>query len=437
MRPDAPRRTHHGRSLSAAGMAMAFVVAWLISRTAMGLLWSARETFIDRDVRYYHWQLVNNGLTGALVEYPTPIPLVLEALRLVFGSTENSYVVGFAVVMALIDGAASVWLWRTYSRRAAVYWALFTFAIGSLVWFRIDLLPAVAVLAGLVWLTRRPLASGIAVALGAATKLWPALLIVPMLTGDRAARRRTTGFVALGGALGLGSVVAFGWQRSVSPLTWQSDRGLQVESIVATWPMIRNAFGPSGEYYTDFSQHNAWEVYGPAVEAWLGVADVLMAGTIILALALGWLIALNGVGLPGRRLSGPQDPDASARRTHAILLSQLAIICAMIVANKTFSPQYMIWLAGPLAVLSALPSTRRQRMAGHALEGLGLVCAGLTHLVYPLNYAGLIAAEAQGRATLLLVTRNLLMVVLATIAIVLAVTSAVGVGRPDASLRAP
>lgn len=409
---------------------LAAIALWLASRALMAILWASKETFIDHDVRYYYWQLTNHQMDAALVEYPTPIALLLHGLRLVAGPTEQAFLMAFVLVMAIIDGATTIWLWRSYSRRAASYWAAFTFAIGSLIWFRIDLLPAVAVATGLVWLTRRPAASGVAVALGAATKLWPALLIFPMLGGDRYARRRAVGFGVAGGTLGLASLLGFGWRRSTSPLTWQSDRGLQIESIVATWPMLRHAFDTPGLYYTELSEHNAWEIYGPQVAAWLQLADWLLVGTVLLAIVLGWLIALNGVGLAGRSLAGPQDPAAIARRSHAIVLAQIAIICAVIVANKTFSPQYMIWLAGPLAILASIPLPRRDRRGASWLAGLGLACAGLTHLVFPLNYSGLIASTAQVDETLLLTGRNLLMVILTGLAVVLALRAAIGAGRP-------
>lgn len=411
----------------------AALACWLLSRALMALLWTSQEAFNSFDVRYYYWQLIHYGPDGALIEYPTPIPLLLEAIRVVGGPTEDAYLLAFGLTMGLVDAAASVWLWRSCSRLAAIYWSVFTFAIGPLIWFRIDLLPAVAVLAGLVWVTRRPAAAGAAVALGAATKLWPAMLIVPMLGTGRRARRRALGFTVVGGLLGLGSLLWFGWDRSISPLTWQSDRGLQIESIVATVPMIRHAFEQPDRYRTELSHYNAWEVYGPGTDMWLAVADWLMVGCVLLALVLGWLIALGGAGMGGRKLTRAtdDDPHEIARRSHAIVLAQLALICAVIVANKTFSPQYMIWLSGPLAVLISLPLPRADRLAGRLLASLGLACAVLTHLVYPLNYAGLISTPSLPLNTLLLAGRNLLMLIFAAASIGLALRAAWRLGHPQ------
>lgn len=403
------------------GQGVTALAIWTLSRILVYRLWTASETFIDFDVRYYHWQLIHFGVQGALIEYPPTIAVLLEAIRRTIGHDEQSFVTSFAAVMLLLDLITAVWLWSRYSRTAAVYWASFTAVIGALVWYRIDLLPAVAVVVSLVWLVKRPLGSGAAIALGAATKLWPAMLIFPMLGRDRAAQRRVLSFGAVGGLLGLGSLILFGWDRSVSPLHWQSDRGLQIESIAASWPMWRRTFRETAQYQVELSQYNAWQISGPQVAGWLQLTDWLMVCCVLLALVLGWLIGLGGLGLPGHTLPRELGIRQHAQRTHALVLAQLAIICSVIVANKTFSPQYMIWLAGPLAVLVALPLPRRDQMAAIGLAIGGLVVGALTHLVFPLNYGGLIGAQPESGVTRLLVTRNAIMVLLTVGCVVLAI----------------
>lgn len=409
------------------------VAAWTISRALMAWQFYQQEQHISFDLRYYYWQLTNAGLDDGLVEYPPPVAVLLEVMRQIFGGSEPTYVWAVALLMAALDAAAAVWLWRSHSRRSAIYWATFTFLVGPLIWFRIDLLPAVAVLAALVWVTRRPVAAGAAVAVGAATKLWPALLIVPMIGLTRTAMRRMIGFLAAGGTLGLASLIFFGWDRSTSALTWQSDRGLQIESIAATIPMLRHAFGPAGRYHTELSVHNAWEIYGPQVEFWQATTDVALVIAVLLTLLLGWMIAFNGAGLPGRRLSSAAQEASSLLRTRAIVLAQLAIICTVIVANKTFSPQYVIWLAGPLAVLINVPAPKQERSVSRTLAVLGLATALLTHLVFPLNYYGLISELPAAGATVLLVGRNLVMLAFTAVSIVCAIRSALLAGRPGAS----
>ena len=406
-----PARTTADRLTQFGQTAIALAI-WGVSRIVVFRLWAANETFIDSDVRYYHWQLLRFGVQGALIEYPTPIAALLELIRRLAPSGEQGFVTGFAVVMVLLDLGVTAWLWLRHSRTAAIYWASFTAIIGALVWFRIDLIPAAAVLVAMVYQLRRPMVAGIAVAVGAATKLWPAMLIFPLFGRDPAAQRRTLGFGLSGVLLGLGSLLVVGWHRSVSPLHWQGDRGLQIESIAASWPMMRRTFGPTYQYSVELSQYNAWEITGPQVSTWLAVTDWLLVACVGLAVLFGWLIGLGGIGLPGRSLPSQLDAQQSAQRAHAVILAELAIICAVIVANKTFSPQYMIWLAGPLAVLVALPLPRRSRLAGLGLAIGGLIVAALTHLVFPLNYGGLISGIPQAGATWLLLARNASMLAL-------------------------
>jgi len=85
----------------------------------------------------------------------------------------------------------------------------------------------------------------------------------------------------------------------------------------------------------------------------------------------------------------------------------------MIAADKTFSPQYLIWLAGPLGLTLAGAKSRSEHLVAGVAAGLGLLIAGLTQWIFPVLYAGLIANPlGDPRATCVLVIRNTLMVVL-------------------------
>ena len=96
----------------------------------------------------------------------------------------------------------------------------------------------------------------------------------------------------------------------------------------------------------------------------------------------------------------------------------------------------MIWLGGPLTVLIALPLPGKDRTAARWLAGTGLAIALLTHLVFPLNYSGLIAADSTLGDTFLLVGRNLLMVVFTVMTTVAAIRAAIAIGRPQPAFSA-
>ena len=119
----------------------------------------------------------------------------------------------FALSMLLLDAVVAVMLFRHGSVGATTFWILFIGACGPIVWFRFDMLTAAAVALACLWLNRHPTISGSLIGLGAAIKLWPALLITPIAAPLRPGegQRRVTGFVAAGFGLGLASLLLGGW----------------------------------------------------------------------------------------------------------------------------------------------------------------------------------------------------------------------------------
>jgi len=372
--------------------AVGIAVAWCLARALMVFDWYHNTSFITSDVAYYFSSLGNAG-ASALREYPTPILWVLRLIQLASG---NDYVLFFNLFVSLmvaLDALVTAYLFWRASVWAAVYWIVFLMLLGPMIWFRIDLIPAVAVTLGLAEAFRHPRFCGAMLAIGAATKLWPALLMAPLLGRGKAAWRRLASFAITGGGLALASLIANGWSRSVSPIVWQSQRGLQIESLSATWLMIKHATTPDA-VIVQMSPHNAFEVFGSTVGSWQTVATVLTVVAIILTLFLAALLF---------RVKTPQ-------RSFAALLAATAIIAAIISADKTFSPQYLIWLAGPLGLILAWAKTRPQRRAGAITAGLGAVIAALTQVVFPQMYSGLLSnPTGQAGVTTVLVVRNTLM----------------------------
>ncbi|RRD07058.1 DUF2029 domain-containing protein [Arachnia propionica] len=337
--------------------------------------------------------------------------LLLAALALWFfaalptrASAFNTWLPLFALTMLLLDALVAVLLHRHGSVRAALFWILFIGACGPIVWFRFDILTAAAVALACLWLTRHPFTSGALVGFGAAIKLWPALLILPMSSSDPQvrgrARSRLLGFITLGGLLGLASLAFGGWSRSVSPIAWQSDRGLQIESIPATPIHVLRAWTDDTSWSLELSPYNAIELFGPATEHLLRVSTLLTLGSVVLTLLLTWRLFRNV-------------PSNSSRHTQAVLLSVLAIVLATIIANKTLSPQYVQWLAGPLAACLALPTAGWLKRPLLVASALMLAVAVLTHHTYPWGAQGIMAVPSpSGPEIASLVGRNLLLMLL-------------------------
>ena len=370
------------RMLTGTGIRLA--VTWLVSRLIMLEVALPFANDVTYDV-YYYWQRVSTlgrfGSAGTLEEYPVPVVWILE-LPAQLGHSSGAYLVAFAAMMIALDIGMLIALWFASGRRynaGTDLWLLFTFALGSIIYLRIDLIPAVLVGVALLALRRHPGVAGAAIGLGAAVKLWPALLLLALLpqrlTRDgvsdrrRVATRTISGFVLAGIGLAVLSLAAGGAQRLLSPLRWQAERGLQIESIWATPLMVLRWFQP-GTLDLLGSPYNADELFGP------GVSAMLTASTVATLLGLAIIAALV--------MRAFRDPQPDRFR---LSLLALAIVMVVIVSNKTLSPQYMVWMGGPLAVLlldiRAGDSRRRSaRSLAWAVVALGLA----TQLVYPVAH---------------------------------------------------
>lgn len=356
---------------------------WLAVRLIVFVVWALSAPATQGDPRYYFTKLeameiVGPGLT--MQEYPTPVLWFLLIPKLFSGGSETGYVIAYAVLVLALDAVFSWRLWvmgGRYRSHALLVWNLFIVCTGSLAYMRFDLVTAILAGLGLLALHRgRPVAAGAFVGLGATLKLWPALMWPALFTKDRRHNwRATVGVFGTGGLLAGMSLLWAGWDRLVSPLTWQSDRGLQIESVWATPAMVAKLFRPD-DYHVAISRHQAAEVWGPGVKGLLAAADVSFVAGILAAIVV-YVVWLR----------------QPTRRSIDAAVLMLLIVLIMIVTNKTFSPQYIHWAAGPLvagiAIAGVEPVSPREKTELRRLSIELLVLTLLTQLIFPLLYGGL------------------------------------------------
>jgi len=411
------------------------VAGWVATRALVLWLFLDRHSWVTGDVEYFAQSLTavpETGLARTLIEYPLPGVVVVAFPWLLveaFGMPE-AYAEAVLVLSMLADAAFMVLLgcFAGRGRRAALtVWVLAVPLLGATAYARFDLVPGLLAGTGLLVLAAHPRSAAAAAALATGFKLWPAL-VLPALAAPRATRGRVVAVVGVvGGALAGLSLVLAGWARLVSPLGWQAERGLQVESVAATLPMVGWALSPA-PYEVRYGEHNAYEIVGPGAEGMLLASEVLSV-LIVPGLLWLWFLAFRR----GRDLG-----------TETVAWLALTAVSAFTVTSKVLSPQYLLWLLPLAAAAVALGHSRSLRVWTAVL----LAATAATQLVFPELYGHLLVHDGMtGWTVLALVVRNLMLVWLLVAAAVhtvrgLAVDGRAGAGvsgegRSSASPRDP
>lgn len=408
-------------------VAVALIAVFLVTRYISHLFLGLDEVaFVANDVSYYGYHLfrLDEGESGVMVEYPVPAVWILQGIYRLGGGWQTWSAL-YVAVFILLDALVAITLYRRDNAAGALFWILFTAAQGPILWFRFDLIPAALVAWACLFVTRFPKVAGGMVGLGAAIKLWPALLIGPMLAPhpwrSARARGRVLGFAVVGFGLAAASLISSGWSRSSSPLTWQGQRGLQIESVPASPLMFLRTFTDNPSWNIFLSPYNALELQGPYVGGLLRVSTVLTALTLAAAAYLSYRLIRNL-------------HDDDERLHEAILLAVLTIVLATVIANKTLSPQYVAWLGGPVAALLVTRGSAWLRRHLIVFAVALVIVGALTQMTYPWGAYGIMAIPlGSGPETSVLLLRNLTLVALTGYALALTILAS----RPSPDAPTP
>jgi glycosyl transferase family 87 len=308
------------------------------------------------------------------LEYPplALIPMTLPRLVSPFGTLSDQVLI---VLFAVIEGCLAIavgWLIGRISPdrvpAIATWAALVLLAGGSIAW-RYDLWPAATVLiafAAVGW--GRPGLAGVALGVGTMLKLFP-LVVLPILAARSIALRDWVGLARLvgGAATVVGIVMGVSFVAAGSDslhwLTYEIDRGLQLESTGSGVLLLLHVV--AGQPYALEHAFGTLQVIAPG-------ADAIVAATPFAELALLAVVAF--VALFRFRRDAANDGRVP---TTTMAMAIVAVLVALIVSSKVFSAQYVVWF---LPLVPFLPGR---------LRWLGLVIAGLSTFIYPLNYAAL------------------------------------------------
>jgi hypothetical protein len=321
------------------------------------------------------------------VEYP-PLALVPILAPFAISHAAGGFFFGFetlfAIEMYLLALAGGFFVWRLMPRvlpgassreryaRLVTYVAAFPL-LGQIVTTRLDLFPTVLlVLALLLWVDGREGLAWPVLALGIATKLFPAI-VGPLFVLDVWRRRGLAAAARDGAWCGACCALLFVPVLVVSPeglrnvFTYHAERGTQIESLYANALLIWHR--ASGFEIVIASAFGAFEV----VSAWTDELRQISMLVTLLGLGVTYLLFA--------RLAWRSD-EATSHAPSLVVAATLAL-AVFIVANKVLSPQYLIWLIPLVVLLPGLP--------GRAALALFLPALALTQYVFPNHYGALLA----------------------------------------------
>ncbi|MEU3182873.1 glycosyltransferase 87 family protein [Streptomyces sp. NPDC006923] len=356
------------------------VAVWLLTRAALLLCvfkvvtLPGPDVTTDVSVIYQGWyEVLRTGtypLSDVTWQYPPAAALAVASPAVL---PFLGYASAFFALTFLCDALVLGLLLRAGRARGAWVWVAGVPLLGPTSYARYDLMVTAVGVAALLAGARRPRLLGALAGFGALLKVWPLLLLVGTPPG-RATRR------AWAAAAGTGAVLAGAacatMPGALSFLTFQRDRGTEIESLGALVLHVARRFGWEGGVMLNYG---SMEFVGPYV----GVVSTAALGLSVLA--FGWLVRWR---LGAREFTAGTVPDAA-----------FASVLLFTTTSRVISPQYMLWLVG-LAAVCVLPRTSRMGLPAV----LVLAATGVTLLEFPLFFAQVVNGDPLG--VLLLFVRN-------------------------------
>lgn len=419
------------RSRAALATAFTAVHLWI---GIVGTVLIPSRAFWDLDLyRWWMWQGLHEGVWPVLSDdwvYPVGavVPMLLPALVDAVGT--RAYAIAWTVMITVLD-AVAVWVLLRWARPrttpgphrdrtapqdghdpmvGAWWWVGFVALLGPVAVGRLDAVVAPVVVVALTVALRHPAVASALLTAGAWIKVAPGALLLPLVL---VVRRRWRDLVLPAAAVCAAVAVVVGalggGGRLFSFLSEQNGRGLQLESVGATAWVLRGLVDDTVRIWIN-NEIITWEIVGP--------------GTTIASALLGFALYVGVAGATAllwwvRHRAGDRLDTAAFLARGALLL-----MVVLVVTNKVGSPQFIGWLAGPVAVGLARPGAGGLR-SWRWPAVLVAVIAGLTQVVFPWCYDPITAGDVV--PSLVLVVRNVLLVVL----LVVVVRDLVRLGRVD------
>ncbi|HET9169157.1 MAG TPA: glycosyltransferase family 87 protein [Actinospica sp.] len=386
------------------------LAAWFVSRVLLMLMattvlpWFSHGAVLG-DVKIYHgWaRILEHGsypVHDTRWQYPPAAALIFLAPLAVshFGA---SYLVVFFFLALLFDLAVLLLVLAHADRNARAdgaqphltgvwAWVVGGFAIGPLLLMRYDVIVTALAVAGLVFPARsvrlRWSVRGALLGVGTMVKVWPGALILGL--PPKGPGRRAVAW-AVGTSLALTAILSLSMTGALSFLSGQSNRGIEVESVLASVFMILHWFGYPAKVAMTYG---SFQVSGPGISAVASFAELL---TVVgVGIVLWWRLMRF-----------------KARSWTPGLMYDTAftVVLVLVVTSRVLSPQYLIWLLGLAALVFTENGPMRRGTVMARPATLVMFCVLITQVEFPLLFGEVMGGQFWG--TMVVAVRNVILVV--------------------------
>jgi len=336
-------------------------------------------------------------------QYPPGAGIVIAVPRLIRSFTGMSYYSAFFLLALTSDLIVFLLViyrcWRTAEQTgheradylgAYVYVAAI-FMLGPIVFGRYDIAVTMIASVGLAVALRTATSTwrvrGAAIGLGTIVKIWPIALVFGLPRGPNG--RRAVAWSLLAAIVPTALLLVL-FPGALSFLTQQHDRGLEVESVLATPFLLARHLGYHGVIK---NRYGSFEIMGP------GIGSISRFCELLTLLGFCWLLWWRRrARLTPERWSEGVYYDAA-----------LVAVLISIITSRVLSPQYLVWVCGLIALCLALTPLPR---GGTVLAGpcwLLIATISITQVEFPLLFSRLLKGNTT--AALILACRNGMLVV--------------------------
>jgi uncharacterized membrane protein len=338
-------------------------------------------------------------------EYP-PVTILSFILPAFLFREPLSYGLAFAAEMCLANLIILMFLTKISDRLTIPIWktlsvyTIFIISAGTLSTTRHDMLPAMLVIITLyAFITGKKKTTWAILGLGVMTKIYPVIL-APIIGLYYLRNKQYSDLInGINALVVVITAISVPWllidaDGFVYFITYHAERGLQIESTYATILLFGQMLGLTS--VDGVNNFGSWNLTSPLADSLANISPYLTAGLLI---ALYLVFFYHIYSRQDLQFVSKAPDNMMANLTIQISLLSILIL---LLTDKIFSPQYLIWLCP----LIPLITSRRCYSAWCIFFIVGI----FTQYIFPHHYIQFAAGEAI--PVVIAASRNLLLLVL-------------------------